>query len=145
MMADLREQSVTRGRPLPLPSVENREFYEGAKRGELLLQRCAECRTWRHYPRPICPACQSPRFAWERASGRGRVYTWTIVHGPTLPTFQPELPYNVIDVELDEGVHFQSQLLDCAPDEIEAGLPVEAVFVAANDEITLVKFQRVRE
>lgn len=141
-MADLREETLTRRHPLPLPSVDNRAFYEGAKRGELLLQRCSDCRTWRHYPRPVCPACQSTHFGWERASGRGRIHTWTIVHGPTLPAFQDELPYNVIDVELEEGVHFQSQLQGCEPHEIEAGLPVEAVFVEASDDITLVKFRR---
>ena len=143
-MADLRETSLTRGRPLPLPSVDNRPFYEGTRRGELRLQRCRDCRSWRHYPRPVCPRCQSQHFAWERASGRGRVHTWTIVHGPTLPAFRDELPYNVVDVELDEGVHFQSQLLDCGPGQIEAGMPVEAVFVEASPEITLVKFRPAR-
>ncbi|MFQ5487627.1 MAG: Zn-ribbon domain-containing OB-fold protein, partial [Gammaproteobacteria bacterium] len=81
-------------------------------------------------------------FGWERSSGRGRIYTWTIVHGPTLPSFQDQLPYNVVDVLMDEGVHFQSQLLDCAPDEIEVDLEVEAVFVPLDDEITQVKFRR---
>lgn len=141
-MADDRESILTRGMPLPLPSAENIEFYQAAQRGELCFQRCSDCRTWRHYPRPICPACQSMRFEWERASGRGRVHTWTIVHGPTLPAFESALPYNVIDVELEEGLHFQSQLLDCEPGEIEAGMPVEAVFVRLSDEITLPKFRR---
>ena len=70
------------------------------------------------------------------------VYTWTIVHGPTLPAFQDQLPYNVVDVLLDEGVHFQSQVLDCPPDEIRAGMPVQAVFVPVSEDITLVKFKR---
>ena len=62
---------------------------------------------------------------------------------PTLPAFRDQLPYNVIDVLTEEGLHFQSQLLDCPPDEIEAGMRVEAVFVPATDEITLVKFRPV--
>jgi hypothetical protein len=49
----------------------------------------------------------------------------------------------VVDVLLDEGVHFQSQVLDCPPQEIRAGLPVQAVFVPASDDITLVKFRRI--
>ena len=75
-------------------------------------------------------------------AGRGTVYTWTIVRGPTLPAFETELPYNVVDVLMDEGVHFVSQVLDCPPEEIRAGMPVEAVFVPASEEITLVKFRR---
>lgn len=142
-MSQLRESVITRGLPLPLPGPDTAPFYEAARRGELRFQRCSDCGAFRHYPRPICPGCQSTRYAWERSSGRGAIYTWTIVHGPTLPAFQDQLPYNVVDVLLDEGVHFQSQLLDCAPGEIRAGLAVQAVFVPASDEITLVKFRRV--
>ncbi len=137
----MRDEVITQGLPLPLPSVDTVEFYRATQRGELRFQRCADCRAWRHYPRPVCPECASTSFAWERASGRGEVYTWTIVHGPTLPAFRDQLPYNVVDVLTDEGLHFQSQLLDCPLDEIEAGMPVEAVFVPATDEITLVKFR----
>ena len=92
--------------------------------------------------RPICPACQSTRYTWELSKGRGVVYTWTIVHGPTLPVFQDQVPYNVVDVLLDEGVHFQSQVLDCPATELRAGLPVQAVFVPVSEDITLVKFRR---
>jgi uncharacterized protein len=141
-MADLRAEVMTRGRPLPQITLDTREFYEAARRGELRFQRCSDCGTWRHYPRPSCSQCLSRSYRWELASGRGRVYTWTIVHGPTLPAFQDELPYNVVDVLLDEGIHFQSQLLDCPPHEIRADLRVQAVFVPVSEDITLVKFRR---
>ena len=142
-MSELRESALTRGLPLPQPGLDNAPFYEAARRGELRFQRCSDCAAFRHYPRPICPACQSTRSTWELSAGRGVVHTWTIVHGPTLPAFQDQLPYNVVDVLLDEGVHFQSQVLDCPPAEIRAGMPVEAVFVPVSEDITLVKFRRV--
>jgi uncharacterized OB-fold protein len=71
------------------------------------------------------------------------VYTWTIVRGPTLPAFEAKLPYNVVDVLMDEGVHFVSEVLDCPPEEIRAEMPVEAVFVEVSEEIVLVKFRRL--
>jgi uncharacterized OB-fold protein len=142
-VSDLREAVKSRHLPLPQPGLDNAPFYEAARRGELRFQRCSECGRFRHYPRPICPACQSTRHAWELSTGRGVVHTWTIVHGPTLPVFQDQLPYNVVDVLLEEGVHFQSQLLDCPPAEIHAGLPVQAVFVPVSEDITLVKFRRI--
>lgn len=142
-MSNVRDQLMTRQQPLPQPTLDNHEFYEAAQRGELRFQRCADCGTWRHYPRPVCPECLSTRLSWERASGRGTIYTWTIVHGPTLPAFQDDLPYNVVDVLTDEGIHFQSQVLDCPPEEIYAGMPVEAVFVPVTEDMTLVKFRRV--
>lgn len=137
-----REQHLTQSLPLPQISRDNAEFYAAAARGELRFQRCTPCRRFRHYPRPACPYCLSRDFSWEPSSGRGTVYTWTIVRGPTLPAFQDKLPYNVVDVLMDEGVHFQSEVLDCAPEEIEAGMPVQAVFVPVSDDVTLVKFRR---
>jgi uncharacterized OB-fold protein len=138
----LRDALVTRTLPLPLPTADTRPFYDAARRGELRLQRCTRCGRWRHYPRPLCPACLAREHAWERASGRGVVWTWTIVRGPTLPAFEPLLPYAVVDVLLEEDVHFVSNLIDCPLDAIHAGLPVEATFAAVSDDITLVKFRR---
>lgn len=137
-----RETYLTVDLPLPQPSRDNAEFYAAAARGELRFQRCTPCRRFRHYPRPVCPYCLSRDFTWDLSTGRGTVYTWTIVRGPTLPAFQDKLPYNVVDVLMDEGVHFVSEVLDCAPEEIRAGMPVEATFVAIADDITLVKFRR---
>jgi uncharacterized OB-fold protein len=142
-VSELRDAVITRGLPLPQPGLDNAPFYQAARRGELRFQRCGDCGAFRHYPRPICPACQSTAYTWQLSSGRGVVYTWTIVHGPTLPAFQDQLPYNVVDVLLDEGVHFQSQVLDCPPEEIRAGMPVQVVFVPVSEDITLVKFRRV--
>ena len=141
-MSDLRESVMTRGIPLPQPTLDNVEFYEAAKRNELRFQRCSDCGTWRHYPRPACPECLSRDYSWEKSTGRGTIYTWTVVHGPTLPAFQDQLPYNVVDVLMDEGVHLQSQVLDCPGDEIYAGMPVQAEFVPFNEDFTLVKFRR---
>ena len=64
------------------------------------------------------------------------------MRGPTLPAFEHKLPYNVVDVLLDEGVHFISEVLDCPPEEITAGMPVEATFLSVSDEVTLIKFRR---
>jgi len=137
-----REAHLQRSLPLPQPSRDNAEFYAAAARGELRFQRCTSCGRFRHYPRPACPSCSSRDFTWELSTGRGTVYTWTIVRGPTLPAFQDRLPYNVVDVLMDEGVHFVSEVLDCEPEEIRAGMPVQATFVAVSDDVTLVKFRR---
>jgi uncharacterized OB-fold protein len=142
--AQPKDRFVTRGLPLPAPDVDTAPFYEAARRGELRLQCCSDCSRFRHYPRPVCPFCLSRRFEWNLASGRGTLYTWTIVRGPTLPAFEEKLPYNVVDVLLDEGVHFVSEVLDCPPEEIRAGMPVVATFVPASEDITLVKFMHAR-
>jgi len=138
-----RSTLITRDLPLPQPSRDDAPFYEATRRGELRFQKCAACARFRHYPRPVCPHCLARDYSWELSTGYGTVYTWTIVRGPTLPAFEEKLPYNVVDVLMDEGVHFVSEVLDCAPQEIRAGMRVRATFVALTGEITLVKFKRI--
>ena len=73
--------------------------------------------------------------------GRGTVYTFTITRQPVSRAFVGRLPWAVVEVELEEGVHLISNLMDCDPEEIEIGMAV--VFEEVNDEITLPKFKRV--
>lgn len=89
----------------------------------------------------MCPQCGSRDYEWARASGRGVVHTFTIVHRPTLPAFDDVVPYNVIAVRLDEGVFMISNLVDCPLEQIHIGMPVEVVFEPLSDEITLPKFK----
>ena len=86
---------------IPNPVGPSAEFYRFAAQGDLRLQRCADCNTWRHPPRHRCAACGSDTTTWEPVSGRGRVFSWTITHRQLDPAF--EVPYAVVVVELDEG------------------------------------------
>jgi uncharacterized OB-fold protein len=127
--------------PVPVPNADNQGFWDGCHRGELRLQRCLKCGAWRHHPRPLCPACRSFEYEWALASGRGVVHTFTIVHRPTLPAFEAQLPYNVIVVRLEEGPFMVSNLVDCSPDDLRIGQPVEVVFEPLDDAISLPKFR----
>jgi hypothetical protein len=76
-------------------------FWEGASRGELTIQRCRSCQAHQLYPRPFCVSCGG-EIDWVNASGRGTVHSKVTVHLQPLPHLTP--PYDVILVELDEGV-----------------------------------------
>jgi len=127
--------------PVPVPNPDNAGFWDACRQGELRLQRCTRCGAWRHHPRPMCPRCGGLEHEWARASGRGVVHTFTIVHRPTLPAFDERVPYNVVAVRLDEEVFMVSNLVECSLDQIRIGLPVEVVFEPLTDEITLPKFR----
>src|SRR5262249_61935217 len=101
--------------PLPEPGPDGREFWDGCRRHELRLQRCASCDRARFAPRPACPWCGSLRAVWFTASGRGRVFSWTVVHRPTLPAFVPMLPYAAGLIALEEGVLMVGQIRGCDP------------------------------
>ena len=89
-------------KPIPQADEESREFYEGARRRELMLMRCRDCGVWRLPSRPRCPDCWSTDTAWAKASGLGTLYSFGIMH-QKFPGFSDEGPYNYAIVELDEG------------------------------------------
>jgi uncharacterized OB-fold protein len=123
--------------PLPDPGPDGREFWAGCRRHELRLQRCAECGRARFTPRPGCPWCGALRFDWFTASGRGRVFSWTVVHRPTLPAFAALVPYAAALVELDEGPFLVGRLRGCAHGEITAGLLVRVEWDDVSPDVSL--------
>jgi len=117
-------------------------FYQFCKQHELRFQRCTACRAWRHMPRECCPVCGSFAWSWERSSGKGTVFSWTVVQRALHPAFAADVPYAVVIVELEEGVRLVSQVVDVPPEELRLGLPVEVVFDDVTPEVTLPKFRR---
>jgi uncharacterized OB-fold protein len=129
--------------PKPLPRVdeESKGFWEACRRRELYVQGCGDCGTLRHYPRALCPACLSDRTEWQRCSGKGTVYTFTVTHQNQAAGFRDALPYVMAYVELEEGVHLLTNIVGCAPDAVRIGMPVEVVFEDVTPEIALPKFK----
>jgi len=139
----------------PLPVTDDpldREFYRAARRGELVIQACGDCGKLRFPPRPMCPACQSLAQRWQVLAGRGRVWSYTVPHPPLLPVFNAQAPYNVVVVELDDapGIRLVGNLVagteaplnSVDPATIRIGEPVEAVFVAMAEDVTLIRWRR---
>jgi uncharacterized OB-fold protein len=115
-------------------------FWEALKRHELSLQKCEDCGTLRYIPAELCPRCQSEHSAWTPVSGKGQVYTYTVIHrGPT-PAYQADAPYVIAHVELDEGPRLISNLVGCAPGEVRIGMPVEVVYEDVSEDWTLFRF-----
>ena len=124
-----------------LPSTDglNGEFYGFLARGELRLQRCGACRTWRHPPRRRCAHCGSTEATWEPASGRGRVYSWTVTHRAVDPAFTP--PYAILVVELEEGPRLIGNLRGLEPSELALDLPIVVEIERVSDTVGLLWFR----
>lgn len=127
--------------PLPLVTPESAPYWQGAREGVLLLQRCLDCRVLRFYPRRTCPACWSARAEWERVSGRGRVHSFTIIHRPPAPAFAGRVPYVVALVDLEEGPRLMANVVGAAALEVAIDDPVVVTFEARGD-IALPQFTR---
>ena len=127
---------------LPLPSRDDLEldqFWAGTELGEVRVQRCLECDTFRWPPRPTCPSCVSLNTKWVTTQGEGKLFTWTIVARTNLPDFIAETPYVVGVVELnDVPVRLIGQILVENLENVRVGLELKAEFRAHKDGVTLV-------
>jgi uncharacterized OB-fold protein len=133
-----------RGAVRPLPELAGLagEFYGFCLQGELRFQRCGACGAWRHVPREMCAACGSFDWSWQRSSGRGRVFTWTVVARALHPAFADAVPLAPAVIEMEEGVRVLSRVVDVAPEALEVGMPVEVAFEELTPEVALPVFRR---
>ncbi len=139
----MAEESAEYNKPLPVMVGMTKEFYENCARGELCFQCCSSCEKLRHVPTPRCANCGSWAWSWSPSTGRGRLSTWTVVRRPMHPDFAEDVPYAPAVIELDEGIRMVSWIVDCPPEELSAGMPVEVVFDDVTCEVTLPKFRRM--
>ncbi len=113
-------------RPDPVFTPDAVFFWEGAARGELLGQRCAECQRLVFPPRPMCPGCHSLKREVVKLSGRGQVYSFVIPRHPA-PVGFAEAPIVAL-IELEEGIRLVSNVVEARIEEVHAGLAVEVTF-----------------
>jgi uncharacterized protein len=120
--------------PAPHASWETRGYWEGAGRGELVLQRCVACQTVQHRPRGVCATCLAGDLEHFVASGRGTVYTFTATNQNMAPGFAEACPYVMAYVELEEGPRLLTNIVDCDPEAVSIGMAVVARFVTTERE-----------
>ena len=132
------------GTPLPQPTQDDHEWWEAARRHELVIQRCAGCGTFRHTPRPVCYQCRSFDFIWQPVSGRGVIYSYTIAHHAVHPALKQRVPYTVVVVELPDAgnVRLVSNLVDDQDRPPTIGEAVEVVWDDVAEDISLPLFRR---
>jgi len=131
------------GIPLPRPTAVSAPHWEGCREGRLRVQRCRDCGAHVFVPQPVCTGCFGDGLEWVESSGRGTLYSYTMIHRPQRPVF--EVPYTVVIVELEEGWTMLSNLIECDPEEIRVGMPLEVSFRRMSEEITLPFFRPRRD
>ena len=124
----------------PPITAETRFYWSQAAAGRLVLKHCDDCDQAFWYPRSICPLCHSQRTSWRPASGRGIVYTFTIVRRAQ-GAWSAAVPFALAVVELAEGPKIITNIVGCDPARVSIGAEVEVVFDPAGDESALVRFR----
>lgn len=130
-------------RPSPRISPDNAPFWEACARGELHLPCCDACGEPHLPPGPVCPHCLSPDLTWRMASGRGVVSSWTMLHQPGLPAFEDQIPYNIVQVETDEGPRLTATLVSDNGDPPRIGQRVQVEFIRLENGVALPVFRPV--
>ena len=121
---------MTGNLPAPVVNADSAPYWEGAREGRLLLQRCGDCGALRFFPRYLCTACGSDRVEWAEASGRGTVHSFTIVHRAAFPEFQARTPYVVALIDLEEGPRMMTNIVGDDALEVAIGDAVIVEFEA---------------
>ncbi|MGI9597128.1 MAG: Zn-ribbon domain-containing OB-fold protein [Acidimicrobiales bacterium] len=126
---------------MPRPTDHSAAFWAATAQGRFLIQRCVSCDEAIFYPRVNCPNCGSTDLTDADAGGRGTVFTYTVARRPTHRAFAEAGDDVIAVVELDEGPHVTTNIVDCDPEEVTIGMPVEVVFSAERDGVALPLFR----
>jgi uncharacterized OB-fold protein len=130
--------NTTAAKPVPVPGELDGPYWEGAREGRLVVQRCAACGRYLHPPSIICPRCGGEDLAWTETSGRGTIHSFTIARQSTTRGFQEELPYVVVLVALDEDpdtLVLTNLVGHVDLDAVDLDVPVTVTFEARGEMV----------
>jgi uncharacterized protein len=113
-------------------------FWQGCRDGELRYQRCESCGESNFPPTEHCRQCLSAELRWTPSEGLGEIYSWTVVHRPVSPEFEP--PYAPAIITMDEGYQMLTNIVGVAPEDLAVGLRVRVQFHAVGPDLTLPYF-----
>jgi uncharacterized OB-fold protein len=137
-------------RPVPVTDERSAPYWEAAARHILTVARCSRCRAWALPPDIVCPSCltSDPAFVFEPVSGRGTVRSWTVMRQSFLPGFAEEVPFLLVDVELEldgrqpaqTDLRMIGRLLDGPDAPVRLGAPVTVAFEDVADGVAIPAF-----
>lgn len=102
---------------IPASGARLQPYWDGARAGRLLLPRCRNCGNIHWYPRAVCPFCLSDEIEWQEASGKGRIFSFSIMRSS-------KEPYVIAYVTLEEGITVMTNIVECALNRLAIGLDV---------------------
>lgn len=116
-------------------------YWDFLKQHQLRVQKCSNCGTLRHYPRPLCDKCYSFDYAWQEISRKGAVHSWAVSHHAFHPGFKREAPYLTVTVDMDDGVRMHAPLQGPPDTPLQIGTRVTLEFDDIDGELTVPCFR----
>jgi len=117
----------------PLPDIDwppTREFLAAAARGVLAIPRFDTCVRYVWYPDGTCRFCGAHSATWTPVSGRGRLFSWSVVRRAFIPQVADDVPYvaGLVTIDEDPAVRIVTRVVDCTPEALRIDMPVRVVF-----------------
>ena len=128
-------------KPVPSPNDATAPFWSGCAQGVMRMRHCAACGKVSAPTRSVC-ACGNAELGGKDCSGRGTVFSCTVVHRAPDPAFRADVPYVIAVVELEEGARLMSNVIGCLPAEVSIGMKVSAVYETVAENVGVPKFRR---
>ena len=133
-MSPPQKQNPERAYAEPSINMETEAYWDATKQDKLLLKSCEDCGETHWYPRAICPHCSSSNTVWFEASGKGKIYSFSVMR-------RAEIPYVMAYVTLAEGVTILTNIVECDFETLEIDQDVEVVFRATEGDQALPLFR----
>jgi uncharacterized OB-fold protein len=131
-------------KPLPQITSEAQPFWDAAAKQQLVMQRCQDCHAYIWTPRPVCFECGSERLEWTQLSGKGEIYSFTVIRQvvgrAASQAFEKDIPYVIAWIDLEEGPRMISNVIGCPVEDVKIGMKVSVEFEQQSAEIWLPKF-----
>jgi uncharacterized OB-fold protein len=131
-------------KPLPDPDPDTQPFWDACRKHEVRAQQCTHCLSFRWPPQTVCPRCYSREYDWTLLKPAGVVRSFSVVHHVTVAAFRPDVPYIHARVTIDgtgSRVIIPGMVVDCSPDDVRIGMPVEIFFENVTSLFSLPKFR----
>ncbi|HEV8298742.1 MAG TPA: OB-fold domain-containing protein [Acidimicrobiales bacterium] len=122
------------------PDDLDQPFWDACVREEFLVHRCRTCGR-AYWPASCCIDHGATAMGWTPATGRGEVHTYTVFHHAYERALADRLPYVIAVVTLAEGPFFHTDIVDCSPDAVYVGMPVEVVWERVRDDCVIPHFR----
>lgn len=128
---------------LPVITDMTRPFWTEAKKGRLVMQKCAACGTVNFHPKPWCIECGSRDLPWTEMKGEGTVYSFTISRSVAMnyPGWESQLPVIMCLIDVDDGARMYAQVTHAKPEDMHVGMRVKAYFEPISEEAGIPKFK----
>jgi uncharacterized OB-fold protein len=117
-------------------------FWDSLRQHDVRVQRCLGCSAYRYHPKEKCSHCASREAEWSPISGRGLVYTFTVIRRAPTAAYTLEVPYPIAHVTMQEGFRMIASVAGMAIDDLHIGMPVVVDYLDVTPGWTLLTFRR---